>query len=65
MNPKMQTETETDTDTTSLSVIGIDIDKEVFHLVGFSDGKIAVRKKIKRLAFKDTRRAAFTITRQP
>jgi len=38
----------TETNTTALSVIGIDIGKEVFHLVGFSeDGKIAFRKKIK------------------
>jgi transposase len=43
-----------ETDTTSLTVIGVDIGKEVFHLVGFnSDGKISFRKKIKRLALKD------------
>ena len=31
--------------------IGIDIGKDVFHLVGFNpDGKIMLRKKIKRLA---------------
>ncbi len=31
--------------------IGVDIGKDVFHIVGFSlDGKIALRKKIKRLA---------------
>ena len=35
-------------------VIGIDIGKEVFHLVGFTaDGKIAFRRRIKRLALKD------------
>ena len=35
----------------SLISIGIDIGKEVFHLVGFDgDGKIALRRKIKRLA---------------
>ena len=34
--------------------IGIDIGKEVFHLVGFgADGKIAFRRKIKRLALKE------------
>ena len=36
----------------SFSSIGIDIGKEVFHIVGFSDdGKIALRKKIRRSAF--------------
>ncbi|NNF94928.1 MAG: IS110 family transposase [Altererythrobacter sp.] len=34
-----------------LACIGIDIGKDVFHLVGFDvDGKIALRRKIKRLA---------------
>jgi transposase len=34
-----------------LSVIGVDIGKDVFHLVGFDkDGKIVLRRKIKRLA---------------
>ena len=34
-----------------LTSIGIDIGKDVFHLVGFgTDGKIALRRKIKRLA---------------
>ena len=34
-----------------LASIGIDIGKEVFHIVGFgADGKIAFRRKIKRLA---------------
>jgi hypothetical protein len=43
-------------DTTApLASIGIDIGKEVFHLVGFgTDGKIAFRRKIKRLALADT-----------
>ena len=37
--------------TSPLASIGIDIGKEVFHIVGFSiDGKIAFRRKIKRLA---------------
>jgi transposase len=36
------------------AVIGIDIGKEVFHLVGFgADGKIAFRRKIRRLGLKD------------
>jgi len=40
--------------TVPLAVIGIDIGKEVFHLVGFAaDGKIAFRRRIKRLALKD------------
>jgi transposase len=39
----------------TLAVIGVDIGKEVFHLVGFdTDGKIAFRKKIRRLGFADT-----------
>jgi transposase len=41
--------------TTPLASIGIDIGKEVFHIVGFStDGKIAFRRKIKRLALIET-----------
>jgi transposase len=39
-----------DTTTPSLASIGIDIGKEVFHIVGLgTDGKIAFRRKIKRL----------------
>ena len=42
-------------ETATVAVIGVDIGKEVFHLVGFgTDGKIAFRKKIRRLAFADT-----------
>ena len=38
-----------------LSVVGIDIGKEVFHLVGFNgEGKIVLRKKIRRLALMPT-----------
>src|SRR6187402_3353887 len=41
--------------TPALASIGIDIGKEVFHLVGFDiDGKVAFRRKIKRLALADT-----------
>ena len=41
-------------ETASLAVIGVDIGKEVFHRVGFGvDGKIAFRKKIRRLGLKD------------
>jgi transposase len=37
------------------TVIGIDIGKEVFHLVGFSaDGRLVLRQKIKRLALEAT-----------
>ena len=44
----------TEPSTASLTVIGVDIGKEVFHLVGFgTDGKIAFRKKIRRLSFAD------------
>jgi transposase len=40
-----------DTTTAPLASIGIDIGKEIFHIVGFgTDGKIAFRRKIKRLA---------------
>jgi hypothetical protein len=36
----------------ALSVIGVDIGKDVFHIVGFDDaGHIVIRRKIKRLAF--------------
>ena len=41
-------------DTASLAVIGVDIGKDVFHLVGFgADGKIAFRRRIRRLGLKD------------
>jgi transposase len=41
--------------TAPLASIGIDIGKEVFHVVGFgTDGKIALRRKIKRLALVET-----------
>jgi hypothetical protein len=44
-----------DTTTQPLGSIGIDIGKEVFHVVGFgADGKIAFRRKIKRLALAET-----------
>jgi transposase len=48
MKPKMES------NPAPLAVIGIDIGKDVFHLVGFGvDGKIAFRKKIRRLGLKD------------
>lgn len=38
-----------------LSVVGVDIGKDVFHLVGFDDGgTLVLRKKIKRLALIST-----------
>jgi transposase len=44
-----------DTTIAPLASIGIDIGKEVFHLAGFStDGKIAFRRKINRLALIET-----------
>ena len=44
----------TTTDTRDLSVIGVDIGKDVFHIVGFdSDGKIVLRRKIRRLSLTD------------
>src|SRR6202035_3968981 len=48
MKPKMES------NTASLAVIGVDIGKEVFHLVGLgADGKIAFRRKIRRLGLRD------------
>jgi transposase len=45
---------ETESNTASLAVIGIDIGKEVFHLVGIGvDGKIGFRRRIRRLGVKD------------
>lgn len=47
--------TQTAQPTPSLTSVGIDIGKDVFHVVGFDrDGKIAFRRKIKRLALADT-----------
>jgi hypothetical protein len=44
-----------DTTLPPLASIGIDIGKEIFHIVGFSaDGRIAFRRKIKRLALIET-----------
>ena len=44
----------TESDTALPAVIGIDIGKEVFHLVGLgTDGKITFRRKIRRLGLKD------------
>ena len=38
-----------------LTVVGIDIGKDIFHLVGFdANGKIAFRRKIRRLALEET-----------
>jgi transposase len=37
-----------------LAVIGVDIGKDVFHLAGFgADGKIAFRRRIRRLGLRD------------
>src|SRR5713101_720911 len=48
MKPKMEP------NTGSLAVIGVDIGKEVFHIVGLgADGKTAFRQKIRRLGLKD------------
>ena len=44
----------TTTDTRDLGTIGVDIGKDVFHIVGFdSDGKIVLRRKIRRLSLTD------------
>src|SRR5215469_16247246 len=43
----------TESNMSSPVVVGVDIGKEVFHLVGFAaDGKIAFRRRIRRLALK-------------
>jgi transposase len=48
MKPKAETTA------AALAVIGVDIGKDVFHLVGFGvDGKIAFRRRIRRLGLKD------------
>ncbi|WP_085024753.1 IS110 family transposase [Ensifer aridi] len=48
-------ETKTEDLFPTLTTIGIDIGKDVFHIVGFdTDGRIAFRRKIKRLALADT-----------
>src|SRR6202045_2840829 len=45
---------QTEANTASPAVIGVDIGKEVFHVVAFGiDGKIAFRRKIRRLGLKD------------
>ena len=45
---------ETESNSAPLAVIGVDIGKEVLHLVGFAaDGKIAFRRRIRRLGLKD------------
>src|ERR1700745_4206262 len=44
----------TESKTAPLAVIGVDIGKEVFHLVGLGvDGKTAFRRRIRRLGLKD------------
>ena len=48
MKPRMES------NTSSVVVIGVDIGKEVFHLVGFGvDGKIAFRRRIRQLDLKE------------
>ena len=48
MKPRMKS------NTSSAVVIGVDIGKDIFHLVGFAaDGKTAFRRRIRRLGLKD------------
>ncbi len=48
MKPRMESNTSPPT------VVGVDIGKDVFHLVGFgAGGKIAFRRRIRRLGLKD------------
>ncbi len=50
---------------TELSVIGIDIGKDVFHIIGFDpSGTIVLRRKIKRLALVATFREASPLHRR-
>ena len=52
---KQSMEARTQNTTPVLTTIGVDIGKDVFHIVGFdADGKIALRRKIKRLALAET-----------
>ncbi len=45
----------TRTEPQAFSSIGVDIGKDVFHLIGFdSNGKVVLRRKIKRLALVST-----------
>src|SRR3954451_23871347 len=54
-NPQHPEKQPMDITSAPLASIGIDIGKEVFHVVGFgTDGKIAFRRKIKRLALVET-----------
>lgn len=49
VNRRSRTKPKMGSSTASMAVIGVDIGKEVFHLVGFDvDGKIAFRSKIRR-----------------
>ncbi len=42
-------------DLSKLAVVGVDIGKDVFHLVGFDDvGTLVLRQKVKRLALTAT-----------
>ncbi len=44
----------TTADNFDLATIGVDIGKDVFHIVGFDgDGKIVLRRKIRRLSLTD------------
>ena len=55
----------TETTAAPLAVIGVDIGKDVFHLVGFgADGKIAFRRKIRRLASQRRVREAAAVHRR-
>jgi hypothetical protein len=52
MKPKAETTT------APLAVTGVDIGKDVFHLVGFgADGKIAFRRRIRRLVSETSSRS--------
>jgi hypothetical protein len=54
MNRRSSIKPKAEATTAPLAVIGIDIGKDVFHLVGFGvDGKIAFRRRIRRLDLKE------------
>ena len=54
----------TDSNTASLAVVGVDIGKEVFHIVGFGvDGKICVPEKDQAIGSRRRVPAAATVHR--
>ena len=60
MKPRMKS------NTSSAVVIGVDIGKDIFHLVGFAaDGKIAFRRRISATGSQGRLREAAAVHRRP